>query len=230
MRARLKPILLQDFRVLLVLIAVVPLSVELIAEKAVQADESEPLQLAPFSEFEAIARGSLESAKIYKKNDIITRDQVVPILQRFKARGWEIKGSRKFTDRLLSPVDYMVRQLRSKQGLRFMRQINQYDGGYDRLDRLRRMPYGKRRVRELITTPDGYKLIQYMTTTKYGLNLGRQLSKGVNGANFNKPTGRIYTVKSLVEELEKLYKNEAERRKREQKFRPTQFLQSRKAA
>ena len=228
--ARFNLYLLQGSRVPLVLLAVVLLADNRIVDTSVLAEESEPQALAPFSEFEAIVRGTLEVAKTYEKNDIITRDQIAPVLKRFKARGWELKDSRKLSDRLLSPVDYMVRQLRSKQGLRFMRRIKRYKGGYDRVDRLRKMPYGNRRIRELITTPDGYKLIQYMTTTKYGLNLGKQLSKGVNGANFNKPTGRIYTVDVLVEELQKHYKDEVARRKREQKVRSSVTVQTRKAA
>ncbi|MBM79444.1 MAG: hypothetical protein CMJ78_02470 [Planctomycetaceae bacterium] len=151
-----------------------------------QADA--PDDLPPFATFETLARNSIEGRKGYKKNDIISRDQLPLILMQFKAIGWEVKDAKKLTDRVLSPVDYMVRQLRSKSGQRFMRQISRCKSGYDRLDRLRGMPYGKRRVRELITTPDGYKLIEYMTTTKTGLNLGRQLSKGVNGKNFNKQT------------------------------------------
>jgi hypothetical protein len=68
------------------------------------------------------------------------------------------------------------------------------------------MPYGPRRIRELIRGPDGYKLIEYMTTTKGGKNLSKQLACGVNGKGFNKPTGKIYTLRQLTAELQRLHK------------------------
>ena len=87
-----------------------------------------------------------------------------------------------------------------------MQRIGKQTGAYDRLDRLRKMPYGPGRIRELIRGPDGYKLIEYMTTTKQGKNLGRQLSRGVNGKGFNQPTGTIYTSRQLTAALQQLHK------------------------
>ena len=87
-----------------------------------------------------------------------------------------------------------------------MHRIEAMSGAYDRLDRLRKMPYGPRRIRELIAGPDGYKLIEYMTSTKGGKNLGRQLSRGVNGKGFNKPTGKLYTARQFTAELQRLHK------------------------
>ena len=56
-------------------------------------------------------------------------------------------------------------------------------------------------VNVTVTDPDGYKLFEYMTTSKGGKALGEQLSNSRRGRNFNKPTGRIYTAKGLIERL-----------------------------
>ena len=48
-------------------------------------------------------------------------------------------------------------------------------------------------------------MLQYMTETRGGENMGKQLSKAPKGKNFNKPTGRIYTVDMLLDVLKNLY-------------------------
>ena len=58
---------------------------------------------------------------------------------------------------------------------------------------------------DLIRGPGGEKLIEYMTTAAGGKELGKQLSQDPNGANFNAPTGRIYTVPDLLKYLKQQY-------------------------
>jgi hypothetical protein len=74
------------------------------------------------------------------------------------------------------------------------------------------MPYGQQQIADLIRSPDGYKIFEYMTTTQGGRNLGGMLSQGVNGRDFNSPTGRIYTEVELLKRLKKSYDIEAVRR------------------
>jgi hypothetical protein len=68
------------------------------------------------------------------------------------------------------------------------------------------MPRGHKIVSYLIRGPDGYKMIQYMTTAPGGTVLGQQLSDAPKGANFNQPTGRIYTVPMLELRLHASYR------------------------
>jgi hypothetical protein len=101
--------------------------------------------------------------------------------------------------------DWLAKQLRSKKGKLFMRNVAKHPDGFDRIDRLRRMPGGEKQLAELIQSPEGFKMVEYMTTTPGGKNLGKQLAKGKNGANFNEPTGRLYTEKQLIERLKQLH-------------------------
>ena len=70
------------------------------------------------------------------------------------------------------------------------------------------LAHGQQTVCDLIRGPDGYKMIEYMTTAPGGKNLGKQLSRGPKGRDFNKQTGRIYTAKALLERLKESH-NEA---------------------
>ncbi len=86
-----------------------------------------------------------------------------------------------------------------------MRQSGKYPLAYDRIDRLSRMIMGEKNVRALIRGPDGYKMIQYMTSTPYGRNMGQMLSQDPRGADFNSPTGRLYTADALLGRLQQSY-------------------------
>ena len=148
-----------------------------------------------------------EQSKKLQGNDLITQQDVSGLFKIIEKLGWEInKQDRKqILDRLLSESDFLVRQLRTAHGRQFMRKIATLPGGYDRIDRLRKMPHGKKRIQEFIKGPDGDKWIEYMTTTKYGKTLGKQLSRAKNGRNFNESTGMLYTQKDVLEHLQKLY-------------------------
>lgn len=154
------------------------------------------------------------SLENYKPGDIITQGDVTPLFVKLEELGWKVADKSDVLEQILPNGDYLVRQLRTKKGKKFMRKIGRLSGGYDRLDRLRKMPYGNRRIREFIQMPGGYKMIEYMTTSKGGRNLGKQLSRAKGGKNFNKATGRLYTSKDVTERLKKSYDAELLRRKR----------------
>jgi hypothetical protein len=67
------------------------------------------------------------------------------------------------------------------------------------------MPNGEIHIGDFIDTPDGSAMIEYMTTTQEGKNLGNFLSQDPDGHNFNKRTGRIYTERELLDRLKVSY-------------------------
>ena len=150
----------------------------------------------------------------YRLGDLITSSDVDLLFRKLERINWKVAvADRKDILKLtLSNSDWMARQFSSDRGKDFMRQIADLPGGYDRVDRLRRMPYGAQQIGDLIRSPDGYKLFEYMTTTQGGKNLGGLLLRGVNGEDFNQPTGRIYTELDLTKRLKKSYDREAVRR------------------
>jgi hypothetical protein len=101
--------------------------------------------------------------------------------------------------------DYLVQRLRTPRGRQFMRRIANYPGAYDRLDRLSWLPYGKQTVQDLIQKKGGEDMIKYITTAPGGNELGKMLSNAPKGANFNQPTGRIYTAALLLARLKTSY-------------------------
>jgi hypothetical protein len=104
----------------------------------------------------------------------------------------------------LADDSFLIRELSSTTGKKFMRKINRHGGAYSRLDRLSSISGGQKVVRDLIRQPGGDELLTYMTTTKGGHKLGRQMTGVQRGADLNKPTARIYTAEELIAELEKI--------------------------
>lgn len=162
--------------------------------------------LPEFKEIEKAVAKQLAAAKDYKTGDLLTDASVSPVFKSLEELGWPVKEKKEIERLFLAENDWLVKQFRSKKGQAFMRNVAKNPDGFDRLDRLRRMPGGERQVADLIQSPDGFKMIEYMSTTQGGKNLGKQLSKGKRGENFNEPTGRLYTERQLIDRLKSLHK------------------------
>jgi hypothetical protein len=148
----------------------------------------------------------------YQTGDLLTAPKVEQVLSKLAKINWKVADAREIVKLVLSDNDWMAERLSTAEGRDFMRHIAQLPGGYDRVDRLRDMPNGQSNVSDFIDSPGGYTMIEYMTTTRGGENLGEQLSDAVNGADFNKPTGRIYTERELLKRLRISYDAEVDRR------------------
>ena len=137
----------------------------------------------------------------YQPGDLIDRQQATGLLKDLRSRGWKLAEANSLLGRVPDAGEFLVGQLRTPAGRKFMRQIAKMALAYDRLDRLAQLPHGQQTIRDLIRGPDGYKLIAYMTGTSGGKQLGRMLSTAPNAAGFNSATGRIYTAEALMERL-----------------------------
>lgn len=164
--------------------------------------------------FEAVKRtveATFQTFPDYKPGRLIVQSEVKKAFGEVKKRGWNIPDQKKLMERVVPDGAWLATTLYSRRGRRFMDQISGLPEGYDRVDRLSRIPRGKQTIRDLLKNPGGYTLIKYMTTTPYGRNMGRMLSRDPGGAGFNRPTGRIYTVEQLLDELKRLYKDKKHR-------------------
>lgn len=137
--------------------------------------------------------------------DLICRSEVESVLASLKKGGWTVAGAKDVLARVPADNSFLVQLLRQPNALKFMRKVGGYPDGYDRVDRMSKMPRGEIILRDLVQNPGGYELIQYMTESKWGKNFGKQLSNAPSGKNFNQPTGRIYTWPALLEELSARY-------------------------
>jgi hypothetical protein len=151
------------------------------------------------AEVEKYITGYFDKMPGYAPGYLITQEQAAPLLGAFQQRGWNAKMLDSLASRMVSNGEFLARIVDSPEGRKFMKQIAKYPQGYDRLDRLSRLPLGQQLVHDLIYGAGGYTMIEYLTTTSGGNALGKLLSNNPNGEDFNRSTGRIYTVPMLVE-------------------------------
>jgi hypothetical protein len=138
----------------------------------------------------------------YRSGDLIAREEVDPLLAKLRQMGLPLPDAKEILARVPAKGEFLAKQLSTPNGRKFMRQINVYENGYDRVDRLSRIPLGEQTVRDLVRGPGGYKMIEYMTTTPGGKHFAEEFASVPNGKNFNSPTGRIYTAEQLLVQLE----------------------------
>ena len=139
----------------------------------------------------------------YEHGDLILASQIADILSYLADAGTEISDAASIIEKGLPDNSFLARELTSPAGHKFMRSVARSQGGYSRLDRLSSTPRGKQLVRDLVRQPGGDKLIEYLATTNGGRNMGAMIGQGRAGVDLNKPTGRIYTAKDLLAELER---------------------------
>ncbi len=167
--------------------------------------------LPSLEQVQKVIEKQFASLNDYKPGDLISRNQVKPIFDALNHLGWNVRDQANILRMIPSEDEFFVRELRTAAGRKFMRQSGKYPLAYDRIDRISHMIMGEQNVRALIRGPDGYKMIQYMTNTPYGRNLGQMLSQDPRGGDFNSSTGRIYTADALMVRLALSYEAEQER-------------------
>lgn len=173
------------------------------------AEQRRPLP--KFEEVEEIVLRHFSILPDYRPGDIIARSEVEPLFPQLRRMGWYVTDRNTILKKVPPDGDFLVHQLRTKQGRKFMRDVASTPGAYDQLDRIRWLPKGQRTVHELIKNGGGGKVINYFTTTEDGSRMGRMMAKKPRSANFNKPTGRIYTAEMLLDHLKKSYAAETKR-------------------
>ncbi len=145
----------------------------------------------------------------YCAGDLISRSQIVAVIRQIEAAGGEVKGARTLVERGLPDNSFLIHELSSPAGKKFMRSVGRHQGAYSRLDRLSSISGGQKIVRDLVREPGGDQMLAYLTTTQGGSKLGSTLGGARGGVDLNRPTGRIYTAAELIAEL-----NGSVRRKR----------------
>ncbi|HEX4415636.1 MAG TPA: hypothetical protein VH107_18530 [Lacipirellulaceae bacterium] len=135
-----------------------------------------------------------ENQPEYQPGDLITRAQIETVLKKLAAAGVRVPDAQAISQLGLANDSYLVRELTTPAGRRFMHKLSHDPGAYSHLDRLSEIPRGQKTINDLIREKDGDKLIDYLSTTKGGQKMGSMMGSVSGGVDLNKPTGRIYTV------------------------------------
>jgi len=164
--------------------------------------------LPKWEAIERAARAALCGRADYHPGDILARSEAQACFAQLAALGWKPADATELAAAVPGDDEFIVKHLRgknNKDGQRFMRHVASYPDGYDRLDRMIRMPRGEIITEDLIHNPGGFRMVEYLATAQGGQEMGKMLSQTPQGKNFNQPTGRIYTAEQLLARLKTSY-------------------------
>ena len=141
----------------------------------------------------------------YRDGDLICRRDVVEVLALLKKAGWEPVKAKEIEESALPANDFLVELFSKPAGRQFMRKVKTYKLIYDRLDRIARVPGGRRMLADLVRLPDGERYAAWRPQ-RGAPDLLDLLPKRGNGRkrhikDYERPTGRIYTAEQLKDRL-----------------------------
>jgi hypothetical protein len=157
-----------------------------------------------FQEIEKIVHSHFANNRNYKDGDLISRADVEPIFNQLIARGVKFQDNEGLYSSFLPHNSFIVRELSTPAGRKFMRSVAGYPNVYDRLERLCWMPAGREMVRDLIGRPDGLEVLRSLTTPDGAKAVEKVMGGDVRGQNFDLPTGHIHTVDQLLARLREI--------------------------
>ena len=166
------------------------------------SDPGKVKSIPPFSEVQKTVWQHFEKQGDFQPGDLITREQVEPLLAQLQRMGLPLSDAKQILDKLPAKGDFLVEQFSTPGGRKLMRRVAAAPDVYDRLDRLSQMPHGRQTVRDMISSPGGEKMVDYMTKSPAGVGVGKIMSSGQQAEQFGSPTGRIYTVDVLLTRLQ----------------------------
>ena len=198
-------------RLLIVALLLVPMmSISFSSQVAWGAKKKKPLP--EFSTVAAAVKRHFETVPDFEPGDLIAEADVGPVFDQLQLMGWRIADRKAIEGLLPNESNFVTRQLRSKQGVKFMRKISSDPDGYERLYQLASLPNGNRLARDLIHGKGGHEMIDYMTTSKGGKNLTKMLAKTPHGKQIGKRSELIFTVDQLIARLKESYAAEKKAR------------------
>lgn len=154
-------------------------------------------------------KSNFDGRKLAGRHDLIARGDVVPLFDVLAKLGWKVEDRDRILDELLPDSHFLVQQLRSQPGQRFMKKVASESLIYDRLDRVSQERGGQALIHDLIRLPDGDRYAR-QNPGQAVPNLLDLLPKDASGRtrqirNYWKPTGKIYVRDQFVKRLDASY-------------------------
>ncbi len=204
---------LQPLAMLVLVVICTPTALAQDAEESQAAPQEKPLPT--FEVASNSVRRDFVALSYYKPGDVISKSEVDQALEHLRLLGWSVSDAKEVLAKIPGDKEFLIRQLRSEKGFKFMRSISKWPSAYDRLDRLTGLANGRQILIDLINDRGGHELVDYLINTDGGAAMGQMLSQTPGGGDFKKPTGKIYTVDQLIERLKESYAKTLELRKQQ---------------
>lgn len=172
-----------------------------------RAAEPEGKELPTMPQIIQAAKAEIGTWENYQAGDLISREQGKKLIDAIGKLGWTPANDDELLAKVPAAKEPLCELLLSDKGRPFMRRVLKMPGGLDRVDNMLKLSNGRALVKQLLNDKGGDQLIEYLTTSEGGKNLGKMLGKEAH-VDFNKATGRLYTAKALLLEVEAQYQSD----------------------
>jgi hypothetical protein len=159
------------------------------------------------------AKTHFQTLPNYRAGDIVSQGQVKPLLVKLAKAGWKVSDEKALLAQICPDDDFVVRQLRTKSGQKFMRSTGGSAEQYDYLRRLAETKGGDRTVADILKLPNGSEVLSSLVESKAGKDISRRLAEGPRTQGYNTPTGMLYTETQILTRIEESYSRDAGRAK-----------------
>lgn len=141
----------------------------------------------------------------HRSADLLTRSQVQGLFRFLNQTGIRVPDEQEILSRVPDDHDFLVRTLETAEGKKFLSKVAAEPLIYDRLDRIAHAAGGQAMLRDLVKLPDGDRYAKQKRAPGVP-DLLDLLPKDRSGKrrqikDYERPTGRIYTVDALIEQL-----------------------------
>lgn len=172
------------------------------------ATASRAAEKPDWPEVEQVVRRYFDAAWDENQIHLMTQGHVKTVLAQLEHFGWRIDARALLKD-IPADHEYLVQELATPAGQKFLSHLQDEKILYDRLDRIIKLPGGRRLVHDMIRLPDGYRYAKQQRPRGVP-GMDEFLPKTSNGkdqkiADYDKPTGRIYTLELFLERLRKMH-------------------------
>jgi hypothetical protein len=173
---------------------------------AAERTDGRPEEGLTFSQIRAVVEKNLKANPRYRPGDLIVRCDVEPIFNELIGLGFVPADTEELYDAFLPDMAPLIQQLRSDAGRKFMLEIRNIEGAYDRLERLSWLSGGSQALGRMIRDPDGVEKLRALTTPAGAAAVRKQFPDDARAQNFDRPTGHIHTADALLKHLEQIHK------------------------
>jgi hypothetical protein len=169
------------------------------------APDADTAAMPDWKTVEDAAKKHFRALPNYKPGDILSQGQVKPLLAQLAKSGWKISDQRELLVQICPDNDFVVQQLRTKNGQKFMRSTGGSAEQYDYLRRLADTKGGDRQITNIMALPNGNDVLTALTKSKAGKDISRRLADGPRTQGYDTPTGYIYTEAQVLERIKESY-------------------------
>lgn len=153
----------------------------------------------------ATAKQHFQSLPNYQPGDVLSLGQIKPLLAKFAKAGWKLSDQDAFLGQICADDDFVLRQLRSKSGQKFMRNMRGSAEQYDYLRRLAATKGGDRAVADIMKLNNANDVLAALTSSKAGKDISRRMAEQPKTKDYNTPTGFLYTETQILARLKESF-------------------------